>query len=82
MGVIVLHRSRGWKDFLYVCVCMCACVCVCVYVCVCVCVCVYVCYHSTGRNFYPIYTKFGAQVGLIKSKVKFEDGLCRSQRDP
>ena len=50
-------------------------VCVCVCVCVCVRVCVYVCYHSTGHNFYPIYTKFGAQVGLLKSKVKFEDGL-------
>ena len=33
MGVIVLHRSRGWKDFMYVCVyvCMCVCLCVCVY---------------------------------------------------
>ena len=31
MGVIVLHRSRVWKDFLYVCayVYVCACVCVC-----------------------------------------------------
>ena len=33
------------------------------------------CYHSTGRNFYPIATKFGTKVGLVKSRVKFEDGI-------
>ena len=74
MGAIVLHRSRGWKDFLYVC----AYVCVCVSVCMCVCV----CNHSTSRNFYPISTKIGTQVGLLESKVKFEDGICGSHRDP
>ena len=28
------------------------------------------------RNFYPIDTKFGKQVGIVNSKVQFEDGLC------
>ena len=73
MGVIVLHRSRDWKDFL----------CVSVYVCMCVrvCVCIYMCDHTTGRNIYPIATKVGTQVGLVKNKVKFEDEICGSHRD-
>ena len=37
-------------------------------------VCLYI--YGRGRNFYPIVTKFG--MGLIKSKVMFEDGLCGS----
>ena len=61
MGVIYLHRSHGWKDFLYVCVSVCACACV-----------------ARGRIFYPIANKFGTQVGLVKSKAKSKDGLCRS----
>ena len=44
-------------------------------VCICVRVCVYLCIHARGRNFYPIDTKFGKQVGSVKSKVEFEDGL-------
>ena len=58
-------------------VCMCECVCVCVGgVCFCVsgCMC--------GRNFCPIVTKFGTQVGLLKIKVEFEGGLCRSHKVP
>ena len=47
LGVIFLHRSRGCKDFLYVCLCMyvdvCVCICVCMWMCVFVCVCVCVC---------------------------------------
>ena len=35
----------------------------------------YMCNHSTGRNFYPIVTRFGTQVGLVKSKVKFKE-IC------
>ena len=54
----------------------------CVCVCECVCVSVCVCYHSTGRNFYLIANKFGTQVGLVKSKVKFEDELCGSHTNP
>ena len=61
--------------YVYVCVCMYVCVRVCVCVCVCLCRCVYVCFHSTGRNFYPIATKFGTQVAQVNSKVMFEDGL-------
>ena len=38
--------------------------------------------HARGSNFYPIDTKFGTQVGLVKIQVKFEDGLCRSYSDP
>ena len=68
MGVIFPHRSRGWTDFLYVCMNVCMCVCVCVSVCVCVCVCL----GSRGRK----------QIGLVKSKVMFEDELCRAHRDP
>ena len=41
-----------------------------------------VCLRYRGRNFYPIATKFVIQVGLVKSKVQFEDGLCRSHKDP
>ena len=37
--------------------------------------CVCVCDHSTGRDFYPVATKFGTLVGLAKIHVKFEDGL-------
>ena len=40
-----------------------------------------VCLRSRDRNFCPIVTKFGTQVGLVKSKVEFEDGLCRSHID-
>ena len=29
--------------------------------------------HARGRNFYPIDTKFGVQVSLVKSKVQFKD---------
>ena len=77
LGVIFFLRSHGWKDFLYVCVYVCVCVCVCV----CLCVCVSVCIHARGRNFYSIDTKFGTQVGWVKSKIEFEDGLCGSHRD-
>ena len=35
---------------------------------------------TTGCNFYPIDSKFGTQVGLVKIKVKFEDGLCGSHK--
>ena len=31
-------------------------------------------------NFYPIITKFCK--AYVKSKAEFEDGLCRSHRDP
>ena len=48
-----------------VCVCVCVC-CVCVYVCEYVCVCVCVCLRSRDSNFYPIATKFGTLVGLVK----------------
>ena len=74
MEAIFLHRPRGWKDFLYVCVC------VFMYVCMHVCMCV----HARGRNFYPTVTKFGTQVDLIISKVQFEDGLYvyRFHSDP
>ena len=43
----------------------------------------YVCLsnHSTGRNFYPIETKFGTQVGLVKIQVKLGDGACTFHRD-
>ena len=40
---------------------------VCIYVCV--------CNQSTIRNFYPIGTKLGTLVGLVKIQVMFEDGL-------
>ena len=40
-----------------------------------------VCLRSGGRNLYPIATKFGTRVGLVKSKVEYEEGLCRSHRD-
>ena len=40
------------------------------------CVCVCVCALARGCILYPIATKFGTQVGLVKSKVKFEGGLC------
>ena len=63
MEVIFLHRSRGWKDFQYVCICMC------MYKCVCMCVYVYVCIYSAGCNFYPIATKFGTQVILVEFQV-------------
>ena len=37
--------------------------------------CMYVCMlRSRGRNFYPIATKFGTQVGLLKSKVSTKMG--------
>ena len=32
-----------------------------------------VCVHTRGRNFYPIDTKFGIQIGLAKREVEFED---------
>ena len=38
--------------------------------------------HSTGRNFYPIVTQFGKQVGLVKIQDTFEDGLYGSYTDP
>ena len=41
----------------------------------------YVCIHARGHNFYPIDTKFGTQIGLVKSRVHFEDELCRSHKD-
>ena len=34
------------------------------------------------HNSCPIDTKFGAHVGLVKTQVKFEDGLCGSYEDP
>ena len=40
-----------------------------------VCMCVYVFMCVCGRNFYPISTKCGTQVGLVKGKVQFEDEL-------
>ena len=55
---------------------MCVCVCVCVYVCLCL------CNHSTGRNFYPIDTKFGTQVGNMNSKIEFEDDYVGSIGTP
>ena len=33
-----------------------------------------------GYNFYPIDTKFSIQIGLVKSKFDFVDGLCRFNR--
>ena len=65
--------------YVYVCACVCVCVsmyvCVFVCVCVCVCMCVYVCNHSNVRNFYPITSKFGILVGLVRIQVKFEDNM-------
>ena len=37
--------------------------------------------RSRGCNFYPIVSKFGTQVGLVKIQVMFEDGLCRSYKN-
>ena len=68
MEVIFLHRSRGWKDFLYTRVCVSACVCACI--------------HARSRNFWPIDINFGIHVGLVKSKVQFEDRLYRFHREP
>ena len=51
------------------------------YVCMYMCVCMFALY-SKGHDFYPIGTKLGTQVGLVKSKAEFEDGLCRSHKDP
>ena len=68
LGVMLFHRYRCWKDFLYVCVS------VRMYVCM------YVCEHPLGWNFYPIATLFGTQIGLLKSEIKFEDELCNSYR--
>ena len=44
-------------------------------------VCMCVCLRSRGHNFYLIVTKFDILVGLVKSEIMFEDGLCRSHRD-
>ena len=38
-------------------------------------VCMYVYIHARSRNFYPIDTKFGTQIGLVNSEIKFEDGV-------
>ena len=35
-----------------------------------------------NRNFYPIASKFGTQVGLVNKQVKYEIELCGSHRDP
>ena len=43
--------------------------------------CMYVCIHARGDNFYPIDTKYGVQIGLVKCRVKFKEGPCRSHRD-
>ena len=40
------------------------------------------CIYARGRNFFPIYTKFGTQVGILNSKVQFENGVCGSDRSP
>ena len=37
-----------------------------------------ICLKARDRNFN--FTKFGTQVGLVKSKVQLEDGLCGSHR--
>ena len=39
-------------------------------------------FQIRGRNFYPIDTKLGTQVVLVKIQVNFEDGLCGSHKDP
>ena len=53
MGVIFLHRFRGWKDYLYVCVCLPVCAFACVCLSVCVCVRVPECnFSTTGLIFY------------------------------
>ena len=50
---------------------VCMCVSVYVYVCVCMRACVCESIHARGRKFYPIDTKFGTQICLLKSKVQF-----------
>ena len=71
------------EDFLCVCVCMYVRVCVYVYVCVCmrVCVCLYICVYKQERSQLLFDWYQGAQAGLVKSKVNFEDEICRLYRD-
>ena len=58
--VIFLQRSRGWKDFLYVCI-----------MCVCMFVCMYVFKYRRGRKLYPITNKFGTPVSLMNIHVRW-----------
>ena len=53
----------------------------CLCVCLCVCVCVYVCALEVAILI-RLHQIFDTQVGQVKSKVEFEDGLCKSHRDP
>ena len=45
---------------------------------VCMCGCLYI--HDRSKNFYPINIKFGIQVGLVESRVEFEDELCEASK--
>ena len=35
--------------------------------------------HSIGRNFEPIVTKLGTNVGLIKLQIKFKNEICEAR---
>ena len=49
----------------------------CIYVCMYLCMCV--CIHGGGCNFNPFDTStHNTREGLVKRKIQFEDGLCRS----
>ena len=59
MGVIFLHWSCGWKDFLYYAY---------VYVCVCMFVCIYVWIHCRGGNFYIQFKRFSWKMSYVGTK--------------
>ena len=41
----------------------------------------FVCIHTRVRNFYLINNKFDIYIGLVKSKVKFEDGISETHKN-